>query len=383
MKAMKNSVVLFLAILIAMPLSCMAQKTNCRYQGTTSVFVPYVNAKTNIDLEVALTVNIGFNGIAGYHAFIMDTGSVGIVASPDIFQPAPGAQNLGPGEQYYDSSGIIEKGTIWTATQQIYDPHGNLLATADVPVLQVTQVVCINGSCPPNNNPTKIAIMGIGLAREGNDTNSYPPPKTPAYNPFLNLTKVLEKGKLKRLPKDWVNGYVVYADGVDLGLTSANTAHAGFVKLKPWPQFSTPKLSEWMLAPMTVKINGVSGNGNSVFDTGIKNALVFPPSNANLGTLVNCPGNSMPQCVGDGNVFSIYFPNEDKPVAFYTFTVGQTGNPMQPDSVQVVSRSGVFFNTSRHLLGGMNYIYDNTNGYVGYIWNGNTSSQYGYVKPSK
>ena len=221
--------------------------------------------------------------------------------------------------------------------------------------------------------------MGIGLAREGD----YLPLKTPAYNAFLNLNKVRRKEKLRNLPKDWVNGYVVHADGVYLGLTAANTAEAGFVKLQPWPEYSTPELPEWMLAPVNIKVNGVSSEGTNVVDTGIKFSLIDPPYDSNLDPLVDCPGSTEPQCVGDGNIINVYFPNQTDTVAFYTIIVGQKGNPMQPDYMTVVDRSGVYFNTSRLFLQGMNLIYDNKNGYVGYIWNGNTSSEYGYVKPSE
>lgn len=376
MNSIKTLLVLFAATLIAMPLSCMGEKTECRYKGKTSIFVPYANAKTNPDLEDTPEIIVGFNGDTKYNQFIMDTGSCGIVASPDIFQPAPDATNLGPGETFY-TNGSVEKtltGTYWTATQQIYDSKGNLLATSDVPVLQVTEEVD-NGQ---SKTPTGVAVMGIGFGREGN----IPPPKTPAYNPFLNLTAILRKEKLKPLPKNWVNGYIVSAEGVELGLTAKNTRNAGFVKLTYWEQYSTSELLEWMPMPMTVCVNGVCGAGTSVMDTGIKNSIINPPSGANLGSLINCPGTQQPQCVSDGNVISVYYPNQNNPVAYYTFTIGQIGNPMQPDSVAVQRRPTVYWNTGRHFLGGMDLIYDNTNGYVGFIWNNKTSEKDGFVIPS-
>lgn len=364
--------------MIAIPLSCMAAKTKCRYQGTSSVFVSYANAATNTDLEDSPKINVGFNGDPGFNQFIMDTGSCGIVASPDIFQPAPNAINLGPGETHYTNGTFnrVLTGNYWTATQQIYDAEGNLLATSDVPVLQVTQEVD-NGN--PPITPTGFALMGIGFGREGNDT----PPKTPAYNPFLNLTSILKKGKLRPLPRNWVNGYIVSAEGAELGLTAKNTRKAGFIKLTYWEQYATSDLPEWMPMSMTVCVNGVCGDGMSVMDTGITNSIINPPPGANLGTLVNCPDTTQPQCISDGNVISVYYPNQSNPVAYYTFTIGQTGNPMQPDSVAVQSRPTIYWNTSRHFLGGINFVYDNRNGYAGFIWNHNTSDAYGYVIPSK
>ena len=384
MKSIKAFLVLFLAINIAFPLSCIASSSKSEHKRKkASVFVPYANAMTNPNLEAAPTINVGFNNDHIYHQIIMDTGSCGIVVTSDIFQPAPDAQNLGPGETFYDSSGITARGTFWTATQQIYDPEGKLLATSDVPVLQITEVCTTNpdGSTTCTTNPTNpIAVMGIGFGREG----TVPPPKTPAYNAFLNLTKVKIKRKLRRLPKNWVNGYVVSAYGVELGITHANSAGAGLVKLESWPEYSTSKLTEWVPTTMTVSVNGVSGDGESIMDTGITFALLTPPNGANFGTLVPCPGTTQPNCLRDGNVIDVYFPNQYNPVAFYTFTTGQTGNPMQPDAVSTaVVHPNVFFNTSRHLLGGMNFVYDNKHGYCGYIWNGNSSSQFGYVIPTK
>jgi hypothetical protein len=149
----------------------------------------------------------------------------------------------------------------------------------------------------------------------------------------------------------------------------------------PWATYSTPQLAEWMPAPMTIDINGIKGDGNILMDTGVDTAFLTPPTNANLGTLVTCPGSTLKQCAPNGNVIGVYLPNSTNPVAFYSYTVGQTGNPMQPVGTHVDS-GNVFFNTSRHVLGGINFLYDNTNGYIGYIWNGNSPSSIGYVHPA-
>lgn len=348
--------------------------------GSSTVFVSYANANSNVGLNDSPTVNISFNGSEHHVPFIMDTGSVGIIASEDIFQPAPGAQNLGPGRQIYSSSGIVEEGTWWSATQNIYDSNGTLLATSNVPVLQVTKISCQPHArgCQANDHPTGISVMGIGFARESNEQ----PLGTPPYNAFLNLQTVLRNGMLQPLPKDWINGYVVTPTGVYLGLTSSNTAKAGWVKLLPWPQYSTPSLPEWMPAPMTIVTNGVGGDGNILMDTGVDTGFLTPPPGANLGSLVQCPGTSLVECAPNGDTIKVYLPNQTNPVAYYNFTIGQPGNPMQPDGVHVESGSNIFFNTSRHILGGINFIYDNTNGYVGYIWNGMSGKDVGYVIPS-
>jgi hypothetical protein len=377
---MKTFFVPFLAALIAIPLFGNVENApRCRCKSKASVFVSYANAHSNPNLEQTLMINLGFNGNSNYTQFVMDTGSCGIVASEDNFTPAPDAINLGPGATHY-TDGTFSKeltGTVWSASQQIYDETGKLIATANVPVLQVTQEID-NGGTP--FTPHGIAVMGIGFGREGSDT----PAKTPAFNPFLNLTSILgKKGKLLPLPKNWVNGYIVTPTGVKLGLTAKNTARAGFIKLTPWPQYSTPTLPEWMPMSMTVCINGVCGDGMSIMDTGIRNAIVNPPPGANLGTLVNCPGTTMAQCFPDGDIIQVYYPNKTNPVAYYTFTTGgQTGNPMQPISVAEQMRPTIFWNTGRHFIGGINFVYDNKHGLAGFIWNGNTSHEFGYVRPN-
>lgn len=376
LKASPRKITIFLTFLIFLYLPGFVLAVSL-YKGKTSVFISYENALNNLNLNKSPKINLSFDGSDHYVPFTMDTGSVGLVASEDIFHPAPDAKNLGPGQQYYSSSGIIEEGTWWTSTVKIHDADGNLLATAEVPVLRVTSVKCKEHarSCRPEKHPKKIAMLGIGFGRE----NKQQPHKTPAYNAFLNLKSVRQDGVLKPLPSDWCNGYLVTPNGIHLGLTAANTAHAAFVKLIPWNEFSTEKVPEWHAAPMTIIVNGRSGNGNVLMDTGVDTAYLTPPQGSPLEKLIECHGSSRAECAPNGTVIHVYFPNQSNPVAHYTFTIGKTGNPMQPSGVHVVKDRSVFLNTSRHILGGINFLYDNTNGYVGYIWNGRSSSQYGYV----
>ncbi len=348
--------------------------SNSPYTSHTSVSIPYTNS------DGSPRVKMGFDGSSTHTDFIMDTGSVGIVASSDLFTPEHGARNLGKGRQYYTSSGIIEEGTWWTATQQFYDENDNLIATAEVPVLRVTSIECGKHArdCTPDRSPKGISVMGIGFARESKSQ----PRGTPSYNAFLNLKTIVKNGHEERLPDEWVNGYVVARDHVELGLTQENTKDAGFVKLAPWQEHSTKTLSEWHPAPMTLAINSVSGDGNILMDTGVGDAFVSLPAGADIGSLVQCPNAKLVECVADGNTFEVYLPNQENPVAYYKFTVGEANNEMQPDSTHVVQDSDVFFNTSRHFLDGFTLIYDNTNGYVGYIWNGNSPDTTGFVSPA-
>lgn len=376
MKSIKTSLIQFLAIFIALPIACTA--FSCRhdkkekppiYKGKSSVFISYANGDENPNLVSSPTINVGFDGQSTYQPLIMDTGSCGITMSANLFTPAPDAVNLGIGITHY-TDGTQNKelsGYYWTATQQIYDAKGNLQATAQVPVLQATTETDLNtGVSRPS---VGFALMGIGFGREGyvpGGMNVDSPLKTPAYNAFLNLTAVRINGKLRGLPEDWTNGYIVSTKEAELGLTAKNTRRAGFIKLTPWPQFSTPYLSEWMPMSMTVCINDICcGNGMSVMDTGIPNAIINPPP---------CASN-LENPVQNGVKFSVFYPNNKKPVACYNFTTGQTNNPMAPNSIAIQSRPTIYWNTSRHFLAGMNFIYDNTNGFAGFILHGNLSRE--------
>ena len=101
----------------AVPLAARAQSTNLLSGGDT-VFVSYDNGTNGPLAGNSPTVNLGFGDSTAATPFLMDTGSTGIVASADLFQPGPGAVNLGPGSQTYSSSGVVENGTWYAATRE-------------------------------------------------------------------------------------------------------------------------------------------------------------------------------------------------------------------------------------------------------------------------
>lgn len=307
------------ALGVVAPVPALAWSRNT-FGGPATVFVPYTNATTNPNLADSPSVNLGFDSSGRYTPFTMDTGSVGIVATRDAFEPASEAQNLGPRQQYYSSSGNIENGTWWSSKENIYDASGKLVATADVPVLQVTSRACAPNarSCRPSKHPTGVALMGIGFARE----SPQQPRGIPAYNAFLNLTSVATSGGAPQpLPAGWRNGYVVTASGIYLGLDGANTQHAGFLKLQLNPAYSTPTLPEWMAASMTVSANGVSGTGTVLMDTGVGIAYLTPPAGSSVGPLAACPSSVLPQCAPNGTVVKLYLPDQSAPVAAYSFVL--------------------------------------------------------------
>ena len=83
---LQNLVWAGMALGVAAPVPAWSQNT---FGGTGTVFVSYANAATNPNLAASPSVNVGFNSSGRYTPFTMDTGSVGIVATRDAFQPAP------------------------------------------------------------------------------------------------------------------------------------------------------------------------------------------------------------------------------------------------------------------------------------------------------
>jgi outer membrane autotransporter protein len=343
------------------------------YEGDDSLFIHYASGGHHDSPEL----NVGFNNSGTFAEFTMDTGSVGIVASPDKFQLTSANKYIGPGQQVYSSSGVIEIGAWYTATQQIYH-NGEVVATADVPVLLVTEIQCeVNARhCTATNTPTGISMMGVGFGRQVSD----PVDKTPNYNPFVNLTAVrlTPGGPLVPLPSNWNNGYVVTSDGVHLGLSSSNTNNAGFVKLRADEQDSTAGQVEWRPAKMRIGVNGVYGDGNVLMDTGVGTGYLKAPDNSIPRPYAWC-SDGVRDCAHPSTLIEVALPGETGETAFFQYRL--TGaDPMSPTEVVVVDQTGndIFYNTSRYVLQGLDYIYDAENGFVGYRWK-NTAGTDGHV----
>lgn len=344
-----------LALLAALP--AQAEGWNL-YDDGRSVLVPYRNAGTNRDLAHAPSVALAFPGFTpATAAFTMDTGSTGIIASPDNFQPGPGAVALGPGTLTYSSSGRRNHGTWWRTEVEIRGPEGGALAVALVPVLQVTRITCLPEArhCEPTESPTHVAMMGVGFSREAD----HQPQGTPDRNPLINLVRVRLDGQLRTLPEGWRSGYVVRRGGVSLGLAAADAEGAALVKLLPHP--SLP--GEWQPAPGELTIGGVSGQGTSLVDTGVDGMFLEPP-----------PGTLAPaQLVPEGTAIGLSLPGGPAAFLRYGFTVGAGPDgglarttPLVPERVTVAHPRAVFVNTGRFFLNGFEVIFDPTNGFVGY-----------------
>ena len=371
---------LFIASLLALlPLSAMATEgTPSMYAGMSGVFVPFVDSKANEDLLNSLRLNIGFNEGKPRH-FTVDTGSTGILASPDNFTPGPNARivgNAGEGELTYSSSGRINHGTWYQTTVHIYDDKGKEMAVAHVPVLQVTSITCLQTArdCQATNEPKGVAMMGVGFARE----HDHQTQSTPDKNPFLELTSVAtDKGPQPTSvaadkEQHIRHGYIFTNTGVYLGLTPSNTRDFAFIKLTPDAQ------GECSGATATIEVNGNAASGGLLMDTGVTSMFISPPSGTTLAAKEPVP---------PATQVSIYMPEKmpkgTPQPAFYTFTVGATKNALRPEKVTVVKDPAPFVNTGRYFLRGFQYLYDADGCYVGFKWTNHVQAKYGGVVPSK
>ncbi len=334
-----------------------------QYRGLSALGIPFANGP--ISARHVPQVWLKLSGSAP-RRFGMDTGSTGIVVAADHFRPGPGDTDDGPGRLVYNSSGRILNGERYTTDVVIHRDESTPVATARVQVLRVTHITCLERArdCRPETNPRDVAFMGVGFARSAAQGTA----AGAARNPFVSLVS-LASGEP---PASVRPGYLVTRTGVHLGMTPELTRNFAFVKLAPG-ETSRPGAPDWSAAPMTVSVDGTAGNGTILMDTGINYMFLSPPRGAPLMRGRRAP---------EGTRIAIYLPDLRHPQpAFYAFTVGERGNPLRPEKVEVVHDRGVFVNTGRLFLEGFDYLYDAAGGYVGYGWNGRLGRSLGGVTP--
>ena len=342
-------------ILLAGSLSSLRAQGNAAppYNGAT-LFIPFVNATAVSDPSqyVSPQIRVGFNSpnaTGAYPVFnvTMGTGSVGIIAGSSYFNPpADGRLNpsfIAPGSETLTSSGIIFTGDWYKTIVNLYNGN-SLVASSTVPVMAVTTVSCEQNArvC----NPSTIAstapathYFGIGFAGGAGQ-----PQGTPDKNAFLNVTSIAGSGLLPS------PGYILSTQGVQIGLTSSNTQGFALIKLEPvlapnstqWQTApaSANVLADWQHARATITVNGKSGSGGILFDTGVTTGFLTPPIRVSLNTGAGpvgaeCNGSNPQRCAVSGTKVQVSFPGQSNAVASFSYTVGanngaQSGNPVSP-----------------------------------------------------
>lgn len=344
------------------------------YDGATATqCIPFANPQT-VSFTNAPRLNVSVGPVPGYTSVQMDTGSVGVALSagkiPD-FQALKARSDSKPGTQYLSSSKILWVGTWVRTTVTLHDAKGAPVAVAYVPVLGVEQA----GSCPSYQTDGKICpglasavngsvfYMGVGFGQEAD----FQPQGTPDKNVLLNLVRLngqpIADGTLNP-------GYIIGRQGIQVGLTAANTTGFSFAKLEPYAQYP----GDW-LPPKGCLVVNPSENGdqcitaNVLVDTGIPQSYMTVPAGTKLST-VQAPDASEPKkqigVLAKGNSVSVSFPATAPFIATDSFTIG--GNtPVEPVQVipSVVDTRPPFINTGRHFLRQYQFLYDAKQGYLG------------------
>ncbi len=348
-----------LAVSLALPAAAQPAPPQA-YQGLSAIAIPYANGPMRLEHVPEVWLKL-----AGSEArrFGMDTGSTGIVVSGEHYIPRPGDIEGGPGQLTYSSSGRVLHGTHWTTDVEIMSGRDRPAATARVQVLRVDRITCLARArnCEPHEHPRGVAYMGIGFARHGAQGTE----PTAERNPFVALTALASGAPAGSVRP----GYIVTRDAVYLGMTPELARAFAFVKLQP-KEAGAGARPQWNAAPLTVSVDGVSGTGTSLVDTGINYMFLSPPAGTALER-----GRPAPE----GTRIAIWLPGDKAPNASYAFTVGDWSNPLQPARVEVVRDGGVFVNTGRMFLQGFDYLYDAAGGYVGYAWTGRAGAAQGSV----
>jgi uncharacterized protein with beta-barrel porin domain len=343
-----------------------------------------------------MTVPLTLNGFSQSKPFILDTGSLGLVAS------LPGYNNQGqfepgyyiPGNDQvlapyatitYSTSGSNPVGSLYLTTLQINGSNGQYM-TARVPVLGANNV--------------GFHQLGIGFDRGGisigQSATSTLTPANNSYqmNPFLALN-----GGSSGAPNasTMQPGYIIGINGfqslglgtnpgVLLGLNSQNTSGYSFQQLASnggLPSYcSTPGMNcplQWSAQNGAISITvGTQtynlGSASQLPDSGISYMIVNAPGNTvpvgpAIPPAVACSDQQTPpsNCLQPGGIVSVYLPNQPQPA--YTFTLGDGTSTVAPFAVQV-SQGQPPSNLGRTFFENLNYLYDPINGFVGYQANG-------------
>jgi hypothetical protein len=158
------------------PFDCSEDDTAC----------PYDNIAGGLKVFGA----IGYNHptVQDLQDFTIDTGSLGaIVPSKDLGPDAIGP--AGPGVKFYNSSGNTFAGYYYLARVSMQTSDGSIVQTNPIMVLAVDQGFCAPGypKCTPPG--TDIHYLGVGFDR--NSTTTGDAFDSPADNPFLQITDIL------------------------------------------------------------------------------------------------------------------------------------------------------------------------------------------------
>ncbi|MDB5489484.1 MAG: hypothetical protein JWQ58_3199, partial [Reyranella sp.] len=315
-------------------------------------------------------VSLTLNGYSQPNNFILDTGSLGLVADPNYYTPGNDKVLSPYATITYSTSGANPVGKLYLTNVQINGANGQSV-TARVPILGSTNY--------------GFHQMGVGFDRGGimigqNSTsptssanNSY------NMNPFLSLVSGPGVGTMK-------TGYIIGATGFSnlglgpgilLGLNNQNTSGYAIQQLATGGQQSWYGVGgvaypvQWASQSGSVSITTGGqtynlGSMSQLPDSGISYMIVTAPTGDTVPVgSGHCSdsGSSQSNCLQPGSTVQVFLPGQTQPA--YSFIVGDGSNPSMPFGVQVTKGDG-FTNLGRTFFENLDYFYDPINGLVGY-----------------
>jgi len=333
------------------------------YGNGSSFFVPITLTNNSAGGPPQATVSLTLNGVSGN--FILDTGSLGLVASPSYYQPGSDPILAPYATITYSTSGANPVGSLYLTNVQINGANGQSV-TARVPIL---------GATDPGYHQ-----LGIGFDRGGimigqsststlSSANNYY-----NMNPFLSLVSGTNVNVSTMQP-----GYIIQMSGanpgITLGLNSTDTSGFAFQQLATGGQNQSWYSVNGVAVPVQWNSQTASVSITTGGQTYVLTSLGALPDSGISYMLVNSPGNNVPvvpgncsagasatSCLQTGAVVQVLLPGQTQ--AAYTFIVGDPSPA--PYGVQVTGDSPPFTNLGRTFFQYVNYLYDPVNGFVGF-----------------
>jgi hypothetical protein len=295
-----------------------------------SCFLPFTPAS---DLTSGLHLYAAIGG-GKPHLFEVDTGSVGVLVPRQRLGPA--YQNFDPSLDVkfeYVSSGKVYCGQ-WVEAPVILGVPETWDGDGDYPMAEIEVFAA--------DRPTDFdgGILGVGFAIGGLADGG------PPRNPLLHLTSQGEK--LRR-------GYIIRSQGVEAGLTSANTDGFAFVELQ-----RNADGGDWIQPTGTLGLpDDFTVDLPLLIDTGVDEMLLW------LSPADRPPGSANASKVLAGVAVTITAPaSSNAPALQYSFVTGDATDPAAPSAVEW--RDGKGINTGRHILAAADYLYDAARGMIGF-----------------
>jgi hypothetical protein len=341
------------------------------------IFLSYANAPgERQDITRVPKLRISFGDAPT--EIVMDTGSTGILVSASRIPNIDALPSRGDGRLTYSSSGRVMIGRWVVTPVTIIGGNGATARTAPMPVLAVTRIECTSWArrCTPTNNPRGVAMMGVGFGRE----HDHQTQSGPDRNPFLRIAHIAEPTSDGESAHEMRRGYIVTRHGVHLGLTAGNTRGA-FHMLK---LDRMPNDRDWRESSACISVNnGKAACGTMLVDTGITTMFLTVPEDQAARALRRGPNRSI--TLAAGSKVAIAAGAADAPQVSYTFAVGDRRNPLAPDRITFIRRSGgaAFVNTGVHFLNGFDYLFDDDGGRVGFRWTGHVPDPLGGVAATR